>query len=405
MRKKEDNRGDHPENYSYQDDEIQLIDLLRIVWKWKWLIICGTLFCAITAGAVSFLMPKIYEISMVLEPGIIAMNNEGKFQYVDSPANVSAKINERVYQKRLEKTLKIDPFETPFKFKAESDRKGKNNLVRIKSEWSEQDLNLGMKASKEVVRLLFDSYKRLIEQRIGNYDEEIDIKNNEIAKVETERKDIDKQITLKMNSIEEKKGQIRLEKATLKTVRQRIGELMSEIKETKDNTDEIVRQRGELLKGSKADDSLSLLLYSTTIQQNVAYFNELNNQLFELRTREEELSAAIEKLNNDIEDEKTGIARLQLKKTEGMDAEIGHFKAELNALKLKRGIIGNINIVQGAEISTYPVKPKKKLYVLIATVIGLILSTVVAFFIEYIRSAKREQVAFGSELKRLEENP
>jgi len=139
----------------------------------------------------------------------------------------------------------------------------------------------------------------------------------------------------------------------------------------------------------------------------------LNNQLFNLRTREEELRAKIEKLTNDIEDAKTEIARLQLKKTEGIyakindikgeigklelektegiEAKINDFKTELNALKLKRRIISNIKIIQEAEISTYPVKPKKKLYVLVSAVIGLVLFTVLTFFVEYIRNANRER--------------
>ncbi len=36
-----------------EEDTIELIDLLRVVWKWKWFIIIFTLICAIGAGVIS----------------------------------------------------------------------------------------------------------------------------------------------------------------------------------------------------------------------------------------------------------------------------------------------------------------------------------------------------------------
>ena len=64
------------------DDEIQLIDYLRVIWKWKWLIILGTFVCMVVAAAVSFNMPKIYEVSIAIEPGIIGVSGDGKFIYI-----------------------------------------------------------------------------------------------------------------------------------------------------------------------------------------------------------------------------------------------------------------------------------------------------------------------------------
>lgn len=52
----------------YPEDEIELIDLLRVIWKWKYLIIGGTLVCAIAAMVISSIMPKIYRIETVIHP-------------------------------------------------------------------------------------------------------------------------------------------------------------------------------------------------------------------------------------------------------------------------------------------------------------------------------------------------
>ena len=55
----------------YPEDEIELIDLLRVIWKWKYLIIGGTLVCALAAMIISSVMPKIYRIETIIRPGIL----------------------------------------------------------------------------------------------------------------------------------------------------------------------------------------------------------------------------------------------------------------------------------------------------------------------------------------------
>jgi LPS O-antigen subunit length determinant protein (WzzB/FepE family) len=42
------------------DDEIELIDIFRVIWKWKYLIIGGTLIFALAGMIVSSFMTKQY---------------------------------------------------------------------------------------------------------------------------------------------------------------------------------------------------------------------------------------------------------------------------------------------------------------------------------------------------------
>jgi len=44
------------------DNEVELTDYLAVLWKYKWLIVAGTVICAIAAGIVAFNMTKIYEV-------------------------------------------------------------------------------------------------------------------------------------------------------------------------------------------------------------------------------------------------------------------------------------------------------------------------------------------------------
>jgi len=69
------------------EDEIELIDLLRVIWKWKYLIIGGTVVCALAAVIIGFYMQPIYQVSMVLKSAINKVGVDGKPVYFDSVEN------------------------------------------------------------------------------------------------------------------------------------------------------------------------------------------------------------------------------------------------------------------------------------------------------------------------------
>ena len=203
MTQQESNQKQYPQNYPPYEDEINLIDYLKVLWKWKWLIIAGTLICAVVAAVISLQMPKIYEVSTVIEPGIAGVKDDGSFMYIDSVGNITGKINGDIYSKRIQKALNLDPLKTGVKFKS-ANVKGAN-MVNITSQWQEGDTELGVKVTEQLVQLLSDSYGKIIEQKKGDHDKHIFMKQSEISKIETQRKDIDKQIDLKLSSIEKRR--------------------------------------------------------------------------------------------------------------------------------------------------------------------------------------------------------
>jgi len=372
------------------DDEVQLIDYLRVIWKWKWLIILGTFGCMVVAGVVSFNMPKIYEVSMALEPGIIGLDTYGKFLYIDALTNIEGKVKGGTYNKRIQKALNINPLETSIKFETGIQRG--TNFIKVTAEWEENEVKLGLSALKQLTALLSKDYEKIVKQRRGDYEKRILMKQNQIKEVEIQRKDIDKQILLELNTIDEKKNHIKLNKATLKIIQDREKELLQEIKSVKDNTQRIVQERNNVLQYKSNVNDISLLLYSTTIQQNVAYFNQLSNQINDLRTKKEIANMKIENLNKDIDDINTEIDRLNLKKIEGLQAKIYDLKIQIDRLNLEKGIIKNIRVIQNPEVSLRPIKPKKRLNVLLAGVVAFMMMIFLAFLLEYIRKTKNNNI-------------
>ena len=475
MTNQESNQQQYPQNYPPYEDEINLIDYLRVLWKWKWLIIAGTMICAVAAAVTSSQMPKIYRVAMVIEPGIIGLDKSGNYIYMNSQ-NISGKINEGSYNKSIKKLLNIDSSKTNLEFKADV---GKfTNQIRISAECKEKDVDLGLEASRKLITIISDDYEKVVQKRNNNYDRKIIVKQNEISKIETqerkdideqillkqnqiskietqERKDIDeqtllkqneikkteiqwrrdtdKQVRLKLNSINKKRDQIKLQQEILETTRQRIKELELEAKKIKNNTERIIKQRDILLKDSRAKDDISLLLYSTTIQQNLSYSNRLGNQIYNLRANVQAKEANIEELKLDTDFITTEIEELKLRRAEGLQVKTDNIKAEIEKLKLHRaeglqtkinnitteiedlklyrteGLqfeidnikgqirvltsekenISNIKVIQNPEVSSAPIKSKKKQIVLLSVIVGLFFMIFLAFFIEYIKNATR----------------
>ena len=372
------------------DDEIQLIDYLRVIWKWKWLIILGTFVCMVVAGVVSFNMSNIYEVSMTIEPGIIGVDKDGKFIYLDSRDNIEGKIKGGIYNRRIQKALNINPLETDIKFEVRP-QKG-TNFIKATSEWEENEAEFGKKSLVQLVAFISKEYEDVIHQRKDDYEKQILMKQNQIKEVEIQRKDIDKKILLELNTIGAKKNHIKLNKATLNIIQDREKELLEEIKNVKDNTERIVKERNNVLQHKGNVDDISLLLYSTTIQQNVAYFNQLSNQINDIRTKKEIAGMKIENLKKDIDDINTEIDRLKLKKTEGLQAKINDLKLQIDRLRIKEGMIKNIRVIQNPESSIRPIKPKKKLIIVLAGVVAFMMMMFLAFFLEYIQKAKRSTI-------------
>lgn len=343
MTNNEPNQQQYPQNYPPYEDEIKLIDYLRVLWKWKWLIIAGTLVCGIVAAVISLQMPKIYEVSMVIGPGIYGVKDDGSFIYIDSVANISGKINEGIYNRKIEETLHLDTLKTGVKFKSVIPKS--TNVVKLTSQWEEKDTGLGIKVTGQMIHLLFDDYGKIVEQRKGNYDKQVLIKQNNVKKYE-----IRKQSLIK----------------TLEDTRHKIEGLKREVDTIKNNTDDLITQRNSLLRKGKTGVEIPLLSYSMSIQQNVFHLNQINNQIYDFR-----------------EKEKKGVQQ----EIETLEKDIDTAKVEITGLNANKRFIRNIKVIQEPDVSLYPVKPKKKQIVLLSVVVGLFFMIFLAFFIEYIKNA------------------
>jgi len=86
---------------STNDDEINLIDYIKVVIKRKWLILGITLTAVLIAGIASMASPKNYEVSTTLQIG-------NTTDILESTAQVAEKIKSNAYKNLLEEKLNIE---------------------------------------------------------------------------------------------------------------------------------------------------------------------------------------------------------------------------------------------------------------------------------------------------------
>ena len=346
----------------------------------------------------------------------------------------------------------------------------KSPLINISSQWDEKDIDFGLEASKQLIAPVSGDFKKdieaqksiydkailekqdaisslekqekknidklvlenqeqisTIENRIKYVDKEILGNKKEISRLEKQEKnDIDKRCALMLDQITMTSNQIKFKQEILKIINQRIGELILAVAKVENNTKKMTEQRDGLLKENPSTERLALLLYSTTIQQNMAYSNRLHDKVYNLRKTAKEVSAEIEELNGRVVRIKSEIEKIKVRKSEGLQAnihkireEIGDLelskkdlpsriskvRAELETLKLERAealqakidkineqiddlkakkeIVRNIKLVKNP--APEPVKSMMTKTGLLSGVVGLFFFTFLTFCVEYIK--------------------
>ncbi len=394
-------------------EEVELIDYIRVIWKRKWLIIIPTFMCIIIAGIISFLLPPKWEIdAMILPSKMFVETAQGKFEevVVTDPKQIAGQINQETYNNLIAAELNLDIRKFP-KLKAENLKDTK--LVRISIR--ENDIE----KAKLILYSLFRHLKRDLDEKIDieikGIESKIKTKENLIKHKKLTIEDRLNEIKILENQIKSKKLDIQLKEIEKDKIKQEIissknkfkiskdreKDIIKAMKEVKDRISKIEEEQRKALREGKSNNAIGMLLYSNEIQNNLRYYNILNESLsnekiiqenlnLEVKEKEEEikqLDTQIEKLKTEIDTIITQISdkRNEIRKIEN---EIENIKNEIELLNERKGRMDYAQLIKEPTPSIYPVSPKKKLNILIAGILGLMIFTIFTFFLEYTEKQK-----------------
>lgn len=292
-----------------QDDEIDLVQLVQILLKRKWLIIVITVLLTVSAAGITMLMPNVYAVSAILEP---TTDSEGNL--LESPQTIRENITGGAYDHLIIDELALDADKFP-KLKVTVPKQ--TNLVKVMIESSKPDRALA------ILNLLFVHVKKGVAQQI-------DIRKNIIE-----------------NELQTAKNDKKMYSSQINKVKELIIEIEKKISEM-----EKIRKTSMSAANS---DSTSILLYLNEIQNKQVFLNILYRDLAELENKSK-------------------------------DADI-----EISDKHLKLSNIKDVVIRKAPEVSRKPIKPKKKLIVTLALIVGLMGGIMLAFIAEFMTKVREQQ--------------
>lgn len=224
------------------NDEIQLIDILRIFYRRKALILSVTVVCTLVALGVSLTLPEIYRVTTIIEPGKIPISN-AKGQVIDekiveSPEFLRETILGGAYDRAIRAKLNILPSGYP-KLKVDIPKGTTLLTISVESADPAQAVAILEELNSQVTPVIQEKVDREVRE-IWNL-----IK---LAELE-HQKDLDK--------IKLVKDQLTATDATIHSL------------EADRKIAMIERQ----------SDAMAVLLYSNEIQNHQRYYNQLQSNL------------------------------------------------------------------------------------------------------------------------------
>ncbi len=405
-------------------ENINLMEYFTLAWKRRWQIIIPTLVLVIVVAIWSFGLPKVWEVDAIIIPSkFLTQNQAGEFKQVlvAEPKQIASQIMEGSYNSLIGAELNIADREFP-KIKAENLRD--TNLIRVSIR--DKDPQIGRQILMALFNHLKSDFDRKIDVEINSLNTQVEGTKNRILDLENEIKSRENAIITTQNEIKIRQNGIKLkefdidskkiekeklnneiesDKSRLKITEERILGVFEEMKSVKTRIDELEKQQRKALAEQKTGtDALALLLYSNEVQQNLRYYNSLEDKVSAERLNRESLAQSIQgkmealrQIDNQISQIRTGMdsnqTEIESMKTGienikngilGVGNNISNLKNDIKLSEDKKNRIDYTQLIKEPTPSFSPVSPNKKQNVLLAGFIGFCLSVGIVFFREKI---------------------
>ncbi|AXX91769.1 hypothetical protein CPU12_11580 [Malaciobacter molluscorum LMG 25693] len=365
-------------NNMLQEDEIDLRELFKKLWKGKLFIIVFTLVVTIFAGVYAFLKTPIYEVKAIIKVGYIGddniVNTKLLVDELKSVFNIGSKNNTLENYKSIISSLKtLRDNDSLFSISSQST----SNKLAI------EKINEVLNYTKDNYNLKISEFKMKVNADISRYENEI-TNINKIEKEKIER-DIQKIKTqeipyiqrqidvLKNEELKSIKNKIKFNSFKLNEYEKNIGKLTSKKK---------LNSTENILISIQLQSIQSLILKT---QEKIENLKLEENRIVDIKIKNLE-NKKKNLLNDKIKDLNIKLNEILLKKVNDLKEKISFEK-----FKLKNGYYSNAKIVGDIIINDEPIKPKKVLILVVAFVSGFILSIFLVFFLDFIKSFKEEK--------------
>jgi len=386
----EEPAGGSVESY-YYEDEIDLAELVGVLWRRRWFMLGVVVFCVCMAVAYCFITTPRYEIVAQLRPGITGFDASGNPVRDWTPKDIEAWFSREVYLDTVAGLLG-DNTSIP-KINADSGRQTK--VVTVSLYWPDST------QGKQILGSIIDTLaligsegikKRLAASR-RQIEEEIRKTESELEYIPIERGRFDDQIVREKNKIQVIDTELETMKKDKAQTGEVIGRLRGQIDTINQNNAKLMQLRQQMVTGES--DKFALLMYSNIIQQNITYITGLEQRVANM---EKELNSYRVKeagKSNEINITQIEIKDLQVKREQELSIKEGDLQKKMLTIKAKLDALLPVEVVKSPFSSQKPVKPAKTKIVAVAFALGCFMAVIMAFLREF-WIKNRERISAGS---------
>ena len=321
-----------------QFKEINLMEYAEILWQRKWLIIIPTLLISIAVGIWSFLQTPVWEVDAIIQPSkFFSQSEQGQFVevVVVDPKQVAGQINQASYNAMIADELNIDVRKFP-DLKAENLRETK--LVRVVVR--DADTERASKILNSLFHHLKSDFDRKIDVEMKSLDAQIANKETGVLQKSLDIKSRDLEIQAKKIEKERIVKEIDSDKRKLEISEERQNNLLLEMKSVKTRIEEIDKQLQKALsEKQQIGEAVGLLLYSNEVQQNMRYYNTLDEKVSAEKVNQETLHMDIRNKEEQLRQLDNQMGQVQ-NQQESIRNETAILKTDIQLLgQKKRGSI------------------------------------------------------------------
>jgi capsular polysaccharide biosynthesis protein len=354
-----------------EEDTVELIDYLQVLWTHRWMIVLGTVAAMAAAAVLSGFSPRIYQASLLLKVGtVFAPIKDGgaNLVQIEDPKTIAQVLTGDAMIAKLKDFLGLEEVTVGGLKSALMVKVIKNDLDA--SATSLLELTLKLHDPQQVVDGLNFLADQLIQEHQVQYQAGLSIIDREAEGLKEKIATNQLQQTNVRGKVVERRAEIGSEQQYRKRLDDQVARLERD-----------VTQARARLESVKPDSTDSLWM------QNL--FQNLQTHLDNTRTEQNRSELWLRKSRTDLYDVENDLALL--------DDQRADFENRVVQLAAYRTRSENTKVRSAPVVPATPVAPRMVLNVLIAGVVGVMVFVMAAFFREYLHHARRRRL-FASNL-------
>jgi len=363
----------------YYEDEIDLAELVGVLWRRKWFMLGVIFFFVGLAIVYCFIATPHYEIFAQLRPGITGFDRNGKPVRDWTPNDIQTWFAQKSYLGTLSSQLGEET-SIPI-IKAGSNRQAK--VVTVSLYWP--DSAQGKQILGSAIDALTSTGSEGIQKRLAvsrrEIEEEIHETESDLKYIPIERGRFDDQIAREKNKIQVIDTELEAIKKDKAQTREVIERNRGQIDTINQNTAELIQLRQQMVTGES--DKFALLMYSNIIQQNLTYATSLEQKIADMEKELNGYRVKEAEKSDEILSTQIKIKDLQIEREQELSIKEANLQKKMLTVKAKLDALLPVEVVKSPFNSQKPVKPAKIKIVAVAFALGCFMAVVMAFLREF----------------------